>query len=79
MEALIAKYGDLLAVVLTVVLVLNALLSGVYKILDVIKDKTKTKFDNKLFGWIGKAIPFVQKAIDWLSANQKHKEEPKNE
>lgn len=55
----------------------NLILSGVSKILDVIKDKTTTNIDNHTHAFIVKAVAKIQKLIDWLGANREHKKEIK--
>ena len=51
----------------------NLVLSGLSKILDLVKDKTATKIDNKIADYILKMITGIQKALDWLGANREHK------
>lgn len=55
----------------------NLILSGISKILDVIKDKTKTDVDNHTHAFIVKMTAKLQKLIDWLGANREHKKEIK--
>ena len=55
------------------VLALNFILSGLSKGLEVIKDKTKTKADDKVWFWVNKLAGFSQAVVDFFSANPKHK------
>jgi hypothetical protein len=55
------------------VLALNLFLGGLSKSLEVIKDKTESNLDNKLYGYVNKLIERLQKLVDVLGANRKHK------
>jgi hypothetical protein len=55
------------------VLALNFFLSGLSKALEVVKDKTKTKADDKVWLWVNKLAGFSQAVVDFFSANPKHK------
>jgi hypothetical protein len=59
--------------ILLYVLAVNVLLTGIYNALEYIKDKTKTEVDNKLYAFLGKVITIVQKLIDAVGFNPKHK------
>lgn len=63
------------ALVIVYVVSFNALLSGVYKSLSLIKDKTKTDIDNKAYDIIGKIISGLMKAIDYMGYNIEHKKD----
>jgi len=56
-----------------VLVAFNLMLSGLSKLLDLVKDKTPTQIDNKLAAAVSKAVSFLQSAIDWLGANREHK------
>ena len=56
------------------VIALNFLLSGIGKALDVVKDKTKGKADNKAADVVHKATNVLQKVVDFASANRSHKD-----
>lgn len=73
MSEFLEANGGLLATVLVVVLAMNALLMGIYKTLEVIKDKTSGSGDDKAYAAIGKVIAVLQKIIDFLSGNVSHK------
>ena len=64
--------GGLVATVVMVMLGLNALLMGIYKALEIVKDKTAGNGDNKAYEAIGKVIAVLQKIIDFVSTNRKH-------
>lgn len=49
----------------------NLVLSGTHKALELIKDKTATQIDNRLYEEIGRFAGFLQTAIEWLSASRK--------
>jgi hypothetical protein len=57
---------------LAYVLAMNFLLSGVSKSLAVIKDKTESKIDDKIWFYVNKAAGICQKVVDIFSANPKH-------
>lgn len=50
-----------------IVVGLNILLSGISKILEMIKDKTATQADNKAFDIINKIVHALAKVIDWVA------------
>jgi len=63
---------DLLAKILLAAGMLNIGLSGSGKILDLIKDKTASKVDNKIAKLLHKVSSWLGKIIDWLGANRAH-------
>lgn len=66
------------AEVLLVLICFNVAVSAIYQILEKIKDKTATDVDNKVYEFIGKYAGWLQKVIDYISANlPKKPEEPK--
>ena len=73
MKEIISNSGGLLAVILLVMMFTNALLTGLHKALEYIKDKTANKVDNWLYRFTGKASEVVLVVIDIISANKKHK------
>lgn len=77
MEFIGSIFGKILgydhALVVMYVISFNALLSGAYKSLEIIKDKTATQFDNKAYEVIGKIISVLMKIIDFLGYNLQHK------
>ena len=73
MSEFLEQSGGLVATVVMVMVALNVFLMGIYKTLEVIKDKTAGNGDNKAYEAIGKIIAVLQKIIDFVSANRKHK------
>lgn len=73
MEAFLEANGGLLATILVAVLAMNAFLMGIYKTLEVVKDKTSGTGDDKAYAFLGKVIPVVQKVIDFLAGNTPHR------
>ena len=71
MESLLNQLPMVMAV-LPFILALNLLLSGVYKALDVIKDKTKSEVDNKISAALHKVSDLLQKVLDMVGYNPKH-------
>ncbi len=51
----------------------NIALSAVNAILDKVKDKTANQVDNKISDFLNRYLGYLQKAIDWLTANRPHK------
>ena len=49
----------------------NIVLSATHKALELIKDKTETKADNRLYEEIGRFAGFLKTALEWLSASRK--------
>jgi hypothetical protein len=60
------------ASLVAILVAVNVILSGVSKLLEIIKDKTESQVDNKAFEIIGKVSSFMQKAVDWMQGNRKH-------
>jgi hypothetical protein len=57
---------------LALVVAFNVVLSGLKSGLDVIKDKTESKIDNKAAELVGKAIGILGKALDFIGYNPAH-------
>ena len=55
------------AMIAGIVVGLNLLLSGIAKILEMIKDKTASQADNKAFDIINKIVHALSKVIDWVA------------
>jgi len=55
------------------VVALNSLMSGLYKGLEHIKDKTETDIDNKLYKLVGQGIKILLKILDYAGYNIEHK------
>lgn len=61
------------AVVLMYLVAFNMLLSGLYKGLEHIKDKTESNLDNKIYDIVGKIIKVLLKVLDYAGYNIEHK------
>lgn len=59
--------------IIAALVIFNVAVSATQKVLEVIKDKTATDVDNKMYEFIGKYAGYIQKGIDWISANREHK------
>jgi hypothetical protein len=71
LEQMLQNVPALMAL-LPILFAVNLMLSGLYKGLDVIKDKTKTKVDNKIAAALNKASAVIQKILDMVGYNPKH-------
>lgn len=60
------------AVVLVWIYALNVLLVGLYKALEVVKGKTKTKLDDKVYNFVFKLSEMLQNVLDFVGYNPKH-------
>jgi len=71
---LIAKLFDMpwITQVILILFFVNAILSGLSVTLEKIKDKTESQWDNKLADYVSKGLGYLQKVVDFISANQKH-------
>lgn len=72
MNAFLETNGGLVGSVIVVAMFLNFFLSGLSKGLEVIKDKTENKVDDKIYFYVNKAAQVLQKIVDWASANRSH-------
>lgn len=68
----IAQNGGVIASVVLVVMCMNFVLMGVQKALELIKDKTESTLDNKVYDVLSKVCGFFSKIIDWIGANRAH-------
>lgn len=59
--------------IIAALIIFNISLSAAQKILEVVKDKTQSEVDNKIYAFIAKYSSYIQKGIDWISANRQHK------
>lgn len=59
--------------VVGMVLAVLALMSGLSKFLEFVKDKTSTQMDNKMYEYLNKGISMIQKLLDLFMGNPKHK------
>ncbi len=72
MNAFLETNGGLVGSVIVVAMFFNFFLSGLSKALEVIKDKTENKVDDKIYLYVNKAAQIIQKIVDWASANRSH-------
>lgn len=72
MKEFFAQNGGLLQAVALVLVAVMAVLSGLSKALEVIKDKTSSNLDNRAYEWVNKAASALKVVIDWLSGNRAH-------
>ncbi len=63
---------DLMGKILTMAMMLNVVMAAGGKMLDLIKDKTSSKVDNKIAALLHKISSWASKIVDWLSANRQH-------
>jgi hypothetical protein len=74
LNSLIGKlFGFDHALVILYVVAFNSFLSGVYKGLSLIKDKTASNIDNKAYEIVGKIISMLMKVLDYVGYNLDHK------
>lgn len=69
---MLEQIQELLPVIIACVVAFNFFLSGLHKALNVIKDKTKSKIDNKAYAIIGKISEVMQKIVDYIGMNREH-------
>ena len=72
MQTFMDSNGGFVGTVIVVAMFFNFFLSGLSKGLEVIKDKTENKVDDKIWLYVNKAAQVVQKIVDWASANRSH-------
>lgn len=65
----LAKYQDLIMVVVMTVICTNVLLTAVKKLLGRFKDKTASDLDNKAYAFISGLLGYVDKALEFATAN----------
>lgn len=63
---------DVVAISMWVMFV-NVLLTGIYRSLEIIKDKTASQIDNKAYDVLGKIIAVLMKIVEMVGFNPKHK------
>ena len=63
--------GGLVGFIVAVVVLLNTVLAGVSAFLGIIKDKTESETDNKIWAILNTITGFLKNIIDFLSANTK--------
>ena len=59
--------------VVVALVLFNVAVSAAQKALEIVKDKTSTDADNKVYEFLSKYAGYLQKGIDWISANRQHK------
>ena len=64
--------AELIGTVLVVLVTYNIVFSMIVKALGYIKDNTKTKLDNQLWGILSKSLEKVKEGLDYLTGNVKH-------
>ena len=64
---------ELLVKVIGVVVVFNAVVSGLVLFLEKVAPVTKSEADNKVLAVVQKLVKPVQAVLDFISANVKHK------
>jgi|LauGreDrversion4_2_1035121.scaffolds.fasta_scaffold27323_6 hypothetical protein len=69
MDTILANVESIVAALL----IFNVAVSSIQKILEIIKDKTESRKDDEAYAFISKYAGYIQKAIDWVSANRPHK------
>lgn len=74
-QKLLSGEAGTVAQVISIVTIVNVVLSASQAVLVAIKDKTETKWDNKAAEWIGKALGWISKLIDWVQGNKEHKKD----
>lgn len=73
MKEFIEANGGIIATTLLVVVSFNLLLAGLKSALEVIKDKTATQVDNKIYEAVSKVSAFLSKILDMVGYNPEHK------
>lgn len=69
MMEFIAENGGYLAFIVMVVMMVNFILTGIKKALELVMDKTKTPVDNSIYKVIHAIVSFFDKVIEFLTAN----------
>jgi len=72
MGEILAQHGDTMQIVAVTLICINIVLSALQKVLELVKDKTKTKLDDKAYTIVSGLIAFMTSAVDWASANRAH-------
>lgn len=73
MNDFITSNGGIVATVIVTMLTVNAILSGLKKGIDLVKDKTKTTVDDQVSDTLGKVLGISGKIVDFFSSNVEHK------
>jgi len=75
MKEFIDANGGIIATVIIIIVAFNALVLGLHKALEVIKDKTSSDLDNKLYAVLTPIITILQKILELASAYKPNKQE----
>jgi hypothetical protein len=59
--------------IIVAIMVFNVIVSGLQKILEIVKDKTATQVDNKLYVAVSKLSSMLSGAADFITGNREHK------
>jgi hypothetical protein len=70
MKAFIDANGGILVTIGTVCVMLNMVLSGVAKALEVLKDSTQSQADDKAYTIVTRIISALQTVISWTSGGR---------
>lgn len=70
---MIEQFQQMLPIVIASVIAFNLVLTGLHKGLEVLKDKTESKADDKAWEIIGKIVEITQKIVDYVGMNRAHK------
>lgn len=70
---MIEQFQEMLPIVIASVIAFNLVLTGLHKGLEVLKDKTESKADDKAWEIIGKIAEITQKIVDYVGMNRAHK------
>lgn len=73
MMEFITENGGMIVFIVMVVMMLNFILTGIKKALELIKDKTSSSADNVIYNILDKIVYVLDKIIEFLSANSTKK------
>jgi hypothetical protein len=68
----LSSHGGVIASIVSVLMIVNAVLSALSAGLDKLKDVIPSDTDNKILAIVNKVAAVVQKVLDFLSANRAH-------
>lgn len=71
-KSLLSGDSGVVAQVISILVIVNAVLSGLKVILDGIKDHTAANWDNKAADVLGFVLGWASKLIDLIQGNLKH-------
>lgn len=70
---MIEQLSTMWPIILACVVAFNLVLAGLHKGLEVLKDKTESKADDKAWEIIGRIAAITQKIVDYMGMNREHK------